>query len=168
MKVMSVTPASPSVTLAEPTETCRQPTDKGIRIPDVIGFPIKKAAPIVKNAGLAVAVETKPSTSYPPGVVIGEEPSAGTKAARGTTVTLTVSIKSKTSPNVVVPDVLGYKGSVAEQILHAKGLEVHVITQAESNKGQAKKRAGRVWKQSPSAGTSVASGSTVTIWVNPD
>jgi penicillin-binding protein 1A len=66
-----------------------------------------------------------------------------------------------------VPSVLGYTADEATEILDSEGFVVDVVTEPETNKGQAKKNSGKVWKQSPGSGTEVEDGSTVTIWVNP-
>jgi eukaryotic-like serine/threonine-protein kinase len=66
-----------------------------------------------------------------------------------------------------VPSVLGYTADEATEILDSEGFVVDVVTEPETNKGQARKNSGKVWKQSPGSGTEVEDGSTVTIWVNP-
>ena len=66
-----------------------------------------------------------------------------------------------------VPSVLGYTRPAAENILRREGFRVNVVYEAESDSGQAKRRRGRVWKQSPGGGDSAPEGSAVTIWVNP-
>jgi len=45
------------------------------------------------------------------------------------------------------------------------GIPVDVLTEPESDPEDALRRAGRVWKQSPSAGSSASAG--VTVSVNP-
>jgi beta-lactam-binding protein with PASTA domain len=63
-----------------------------------------------------------------------------------------------------VPDVVGMKRTDATDTLHNAGLAVQVIEEQSPDNNQAK---GHVWKQSPSAGTKVSPGTTVTIFVNP-
>jgi penicillin-binding protein 1A len=66
-----------------------------------------------------------------------------------------------------VPSVLGYVAGEAEDLLEGKGFKVDVVVEPESNKGQAKKNSGKVWKQAPGSGTELEEGATVTVWVNP-
>jgi penicillin-binding protein 1A len=75
--------------------------------------------------------------------------------------------QSNNSNERTVPSVLGYTRPAAEDALRNQGFSVNVIFEAESNPGQARRRRGRVWKQSPGGGDSAPRGSTVTIWVNP-
>ncbi|MDQ3878563.1 MAG: PASTA domain-containing protein, partial [Actinomycetota bacterium] len=150
----------------EPKKTCHVKGDRKT-VPDVVGFPKNDALQILKTAGFEVQETEAESTTYPPGRVIAQSPSAGSKAAPGSTVTITISTKSQESDTVTVPDVLGLKRAEAEDRLTSAGFTVREVTQKESSPGQAKKNRGRVWKQSPPGGSHVKEGSTVTIWVNP-
>jgi serine/threonine-protein kinase len=105
-------------------------------------------------------------------------PAGGSKALKGSTVSLGISTKdpSDAGPGggdgsdenqATVPSVLGLTRAEAEGRLQSAGFEVNAITEAESAPGQARKRSDRVWKQSPSSGSSAPRGSTVTIYVNP-
>ncbi|MEA2433415.1 MAG: penicillin-binding protein, partial [Actinomycetota bacterium] len=153
----------------EPEESCRFIGDKK-RVPNVIGFPADEAKTTLQRAGFAVAQVEEPTNSYPPGIVVGQDPAADSKAPEGSTITLAVSVKDEGADEgdrVKVPSVLGMTSSEASATLREDGFTVVTIREAESNKGQAKKNSGRVWKQSPSSGAEVRRGSTVTIWVNP-
>jgi membrane peptidoglycan carboxypeptidase len=153
----------------EPDETCREPGDRsrgGVTVPDVFGFPAAEAADVLERAGFGVSRTTEPSSSYPPGRVIGQSPDGGEKAPRGSTVTIVVSTEGE-DESASVPDVLGQSRSSAESELRDAGYAVRIITEKESAPGQARKNSGRVWKQDPAGGSSAAKGATVTIWVNP-
>ena len=145
----------------EPEKQCRS-RRPGVKVPDVFSFPIEDARALMERRGFEVETVDEPSSTYPPGRVIGQDPEAGEKAPEGSTVSLYVSIAGQDSSRV--PDVLGYTRSAAENALHNAGFEVNVVTQSEGGRG---KRKNRVWKQSPSGGTEAREGSTVTIWVNP-
>jgi penicillin-binding protein 1A len=152
----------------QPKETCREPGDRsqgGVTVPDVFGFPADEGAEVLERAGFSVSRTTEPSSSYPPGRIIGQSPDGGEKAPRGSTVTIVVSAPGQDESSV--PDVLGQSRSSAESELRAAGFSVRIITEKESAPGQAKKNRGRVWKQDPAGGSSAEDGSTVTIWVNP-
>jgi penicillin-binding protein 1A len=177
-----------------PKQSCRVSGDR-VKVPDVFGFPVADAVRILQGAGFTVSQQKQPSTTYPPGRVIGESPKGGSKAPTGSTVTISVS-ESPGGGNgggfgggggngggsgggngggghgnhgntATVPDVLGLTRSDAAARIQDAGFVVREITQSESSKGQARKNHGRVWKQQPSGGTSAARGSVVTIWVNP-
>ncbi len=65
-----------------------------------------------------------------------------------------------------MPSVLGATREEARAELDVYGIPMQMIEQAESDPADALRRAGRVWKQSPSGGGLVDA--SVTLWVNPD
>ena len=91
------------------------------------------------------------------GLVISSDPRGGTTATRGSTVTLTVSLGPKL---VQVPVLVGSQRSVAVQQIRARGLSPSVEEEESSA------TAGEVIRQSPSAGSELPRGSTVTIVVS--
>jgi penicillin-binding protein 1A len=152
-----------------PKKSCRVEGD-AVRVPEVFGFPVKDAVRILEDAGFEVEQVEEGSDTYPPGRVVGQDPPGGTKAPRGSTVVIQVSVKSDGEPEpdmAVVPDVLGMTRAQAEEALEDAGFEAEVIIQSESG-DDGNRRRGRVWKQSPPGGTEAEEGSRVTIWVNPD
>jgi penicillin-binding protein 1A len=149
----------------EPEKSCRIKGDTA-EVPDVVGFPIDEAAKTIERAGFIVNTVDQPTREYPPGVVLDQNPAGGSKAPQGSSITLAVSVKGD-EDRVTVPSVLGMTAHEAQDALRADGFTVVTIRESESNKGQAKKNSGRVWKQSPSSGTETRRGATVTIWVNP-
>ena len=154
-----------SATFAKGTEPEKQCRSKrpGVEVPDAFSFPVDDAIELMERAGFEVTTVDEPSASYPPGRVIGQSPEAGAKAPLGSTVTLYVSVQDQSR---TVPDVLGYSRGQAEAAIRNAGFEVETITESEGGK-DAKRNKGRVWKQSPSGGSTAQQGSTVTIWVNP-
>jgi penicillin-binding protein 1A len=150
----------------QPDSACREPGD-AVRVPDVFSFPLRDALRVLRSRGLAVNVEEKPTSTYPPGRVIGVAPQAGTLVPTESTVTVTVSARKKSDvKTVTVPQVLGMQGDDAEEAIEDAGLEVETVRKRESD-DKAADNQGRVWKQAPSGGSEVREGSTVTIWVNP-
>jgi serine/threonine-protein kinase len=67
-------------------------------VPDVTGDTETAATKALNNAGFEVKVEHAASDSVPAGSVIGQQPTAGVKAAEGSTVTITVSTGPGASP----------------------------------------------------------------------
>ena len=95
------------------------------------------------------------SSTVEKGYVISTNPSAGTSADKGSTVTITVS----TGPaSVSVPNVVGYDEASAEAALKNAGFGVSVTTEQSSSVAK-----GKVISQSA---TSATSGSTITIVVS--
>ncbi|MFN2488435.1 MAG: transglycosylase domain-containing protein [Actinomycetota bacterium] len=151
----------------EPVDECREPGD-AVTVPSVLRFPVEDALRVLERAGLIVERRTKQDTTYPPGRVIALSPKAGTLVPAGSTVTITVSARGGgTEQTATVPDVLGMTRSQATSALEAARFKVRAIIDRESNRSQAKKNRGRVWKQAPAGGARAERGSTVTIWINP-
>ncbi|MDQ2911325.1 MAG: PASTA domain-containing protein [Actinomycetota bacterium] len=124
-------------------------------VPNVIGQPQSEAVARVNRRGLIARVVTKPS-EVPAGRVFAEEPGAGSRLARKSVVTLSVSAADL----VAVPNVVGQRAPAATAELRARGLAVETSSVA-SNKPR-----GTVLSQSPAAGAKVAKGSTVVIRIS--
>jgi penicillin-binding protein 1A len=147
----------------EPTESCRIASKK-VKVPDVFSFPVEDAVRILEDAGFDVDQVEEESKKYPLGRVIGQDPEPGTKADRGSTVTIVVSIK-ETEDTVTVPDVIGMTEAEARDVLKDAGFKVDI--QEEDGPGRGPNRRGKVWAQDPEGGSEAEAGSTVTIFVEP-
>lgn len=126
-----------------------------VDVPDVIGKSVADAQQQLQDAGLTVVVapEQVYSDEADKDTVALESPDRGTQAAKGDTVTITVS---KGQQTFAVPDVTGKKRSEAEQTLKAAGFEVRVISLFFGD---------TVFSQSPDGGDQAPKGATVTLWV---
>jgi eukaryotic-like serine/threonine-protein kinase len=85
-------------------------------VPNVVGSKAAAAVARLRAAGLQSQVTTIPAVAAP-GVVVRENPAAGTRVAKGSTVSLRVS-KGQTT----VPDVTGQPASDAKAALRSAGL----------------------------------------------
>ena len=124
-----------------------------VTVPYVIGrTDLDTAESIIKDAGLVVKA-TGDSGVGNKGEVTAESPAAGTKVAKGSTVTLTY-----TDIKVTVPSEIGRTDlATAEAAIRAVGL----VAKATGDSGVGNK--GKVTAESPAAGTKVTKGSTVTL-----
>ncbi|MEE1928735.1 Stk1 family PASTA domain-containing Ser/Thr kinase [Streptomyces sp. TRM 70351] len=125
-----------------------------IEVPDVAGVDGGDARTALQEAGFDVRIaEERVHSEREPGTVARQSPEAGATAARGDTVTLTLS---KGPEMVTVPDVTGDKEDAAVRALEAAGFEVDVrrvfIT-------------GEVFNQSVDGGEQAPKGSEITLWV---
>jgi eukaryotic-like serine/threonine-protein kinase len=127
------------------------------KVPATAGLDRTAAIAKLKEAGFGAQVETAHSDTVGAGLVIHSSPSAGTTTTRGSDVLLTVSSGPKL---VKVPVLVGTQRAVAVQQVRGRGL-VPSVTEAQSSSP-----AGEVIRQSPSAGTEVDPGSTVSIVVS--
>ncbi len=127
-------------------------------VPKVTGQQFSIAQTEVRDAHFQAAQVTVPSPQAA-GIVLGEDPSAGSKADKGSVVTLTVS---RGPGNVSIPPVEGFTREGATKFLTKAGLKVtHILTE---NSSQFK--SGQALGTDPAAGRSVASGSAVTLIVS--
>jgi len=127
------------------------------KVPQVAGLAEEDAVKRLRKAGFATAARRQASDTVAEGIVISSDPASGSVARRGTLVTLTVS----SGPRLVkVPVVVGEQRSVAIEELRSRGLSPAVQERDDDAP------AGQVVQQSPSAGTRLQSGSTVTITIS--
>ena len=129
-----------------------------VPVPDVVGRTEEEAKKILKDAGLGYKAVQQASTTVPEGVVISQGTVKGTKVAKNTTITLSISTGQSVSS---VPNVVGYDQIDASEILEAAGFKVSVRT-ANSDTVEA----GKVISQSPTGTTEANPGTTVVITVS--
>jgi hypothetical protein len=137
-------------------------TPAPVIVPNVFGLSQSAATIAITGVGLTVAspVSMQTSTSVPAGSVISETPSAGTSVTSGSAVSLVVS---SGPPLVAVPNVVGLSQSAATSAITSAGLTVaSPVTTASSTTIPA----GNVISETPAAGTSVTSGSAVSLVVS--
>ena len=115
-------------------------SEPAVAIPSVAGQDQAAAQTTLSTAGFSVTVVPTPSDTVPTGSAIGTTPAAGTKAPKGSAVTMQVS----TGPTAVaVPNVVGQGCTGGAGTLTAQGFNVAI------NGNQA----GTVVSQNPSGGT---------------
>ncbi len=64
---------------------------KRVAIPAVVGLPADRGAALLQQSGLAASTVSAASDTYAAGLIVSENPAAGTQAAKGTVVILSVS-----------------------------------------------------------------------------
>ncbi|HKD94447.1 MAG TPA: Stk1 family PASTA domain-containing Ser/Thr kinase [Gaiellaceae bacterium] len=107
----------------------------------------------ITAAGLHAHSSRIPNASVPSGKVFKQDPAAGTKVDKGSTINLTVSTGPK---KVSVADVKGQQWSVAQQTLHNQGLNPVEHLVPGNTKGQ-------VTATDPPSGKSVPVGTTIRV-----
>lgn len=131
-------------------------TSEMVKIPSVIGKTKSSAKSTLESAGFSVTFEYGDyNDSVAADVVTAQSPSAKNKAAKGSTVTVTLSPGQKP---ITVPNVLGASQSQAESALAGAGLK---YTYADSQYSDTVP-AGNVISQTKS-GETVAAGTTITL-----
>jgi len=140
-------------------------------VPDVVGIRRAGAVQRLLNVGLTVDYRSDIQVDARPGDVVTQDPAAGTIAARGTLVRLTVSaapstVKSPLFPEYAgderaVPDVIGWSQSPGTNQLESAGFRVSV-SEGYSDTFPPD----TIMHQRPSGGTTLTIGSTVAIVVS--
>ena len=127
-------------------------------VPAVVGQNVKVADTILANEGFKVAIVHTHSRK-PAEIVTAENPTGGSQAVKGSTVTLTVS---RGRGDVSVPSVQGATTAAATKQLAKLGLKVaRVIEQSSKSVSD-----GEVIRSSPPAATSVPRGTAVVLYVS--
>jgi serine/threonine-protein kinase len=130
----------------------------GARVPSVVGEPRADAAKAVRGEGLKPVVHYVWSDRQETGSVARQSPRGGASVDEGVTVDLWVS---RGPLHIPAPDLDGIAASVALQRLEADSLSGKSRRAASETAPK-----GRIFKQRPAAGATVARGDTVTFWVS--
>jgi serine/threonine-protein kinase len=137
----------------------RTPDTTPVTVPDVVNQAEADATATLRDAKFDVNRQSAASTEVDKGLVISTDPTGGTQAAEGSTVTIVVSAGPDA---VVVPTVVGLTQDVARQQLEEAGLTVGTVTEEDD----ASQPAGRALRTDPAQDQSVADGSTVTLFIS--
>ena len=129
-----------------------------VTVPDVTGMSQDQARNALTQAGLSVGnVNTVDEAGASQGRVVSTSPAVGSEVKRGDTISLNIA-----SGNVVVPDNLtGQNYTTVASSLEALGLRVTIIQMPDRNAA-----AGTVTGVTPSEGSSVRQGSSITLYVS--
>jgi serine/threonine-protein kinase len=131
---------------------------KQVAVPYVVGKSADAATAVLEGDHLKASYRSVVSQTVPRNRVIRQNPGAGTKVDRDSTVLLTVSAGRGSTP---VPQVQGLTETAAKRALTKAGFNVDV-KKAYSDTVPS----GKVISASPSPGTSLSRGRTVTITVS--
>lgn len=127
-------------------------------VPNVVGAERGSAESAIVNAGLVVGSVTSETSDQAAGTVIAQNPSAGSRVDRGSSVSLVVS--SGGAP-AAVPSVVNLERGAAEQAIRNAGFSPSVEERAVADPAQD----GIVISQNPASGSERPRGSTVAIVV---
>ena len=129
-------------------------------VPNLIGLPLDRATTAAEDAGfvLGAAVYVQ-RDDRPEGTVVAQDPGPGTVADPGTAIQPFVTTGRRI---VVMPDVVGQPEAQAIAVLTGAGLSVR----REATVPDASVPAGSIVATTPSAGASIATGTTVAYVVS--
>lgn len=135
-------------------------TQKVVEIPDFSNY--KKddtfIVQVAESYGLQITLEPASSTTVPQGVIFEQSIAPGTKAARGSAITLTYSRGNST---VTLPNFTGMTFTETVYYLGKLNLSYNIVEKANTSS----QSAGTVASMTPAAGSVVYEGTEVTIEV---
>ena len=134
-----------------------------VPVPDVTGEDVGTARARLTHAGLHSRVRADSTSTAPAGIVTRQAPPAATKVPSGSTVTIWVAAGGTGAGGTRVRDVIGDPASTAKIILMGQGFTVKEVTRP----GRPSAPGGTVYRQTPAAGSALAPGSKVTIYIEP-
>ena len=129
------------------------------QVPDVSGMSETEAQKELEDAGFKVISSFQYDDSVASGNVINTTPSAGTKAEKGSTVTMLVS---QGTDKKTVPDVRGMADATAQSTIQNYGFNVGTVTYDYSDSVEK----GMVISQTVTPGGKAAAGTTISITVS--
>jgi eukaryotic-like serine/threonine-protein kinase len=129
-----------------------------VAVPGLIGKSRDQAEQLVRDAGLALSVSEREDADVQPGIVIAQDPAAGTELAKGKTVAIVVA---KAPAEVAVPGVIDATEADAVDALEAAGFNV----KRKDAEAGSPEEDGLVLAQKPAPQTPKPKGSTVTITI---
>jgi beta-lactam-binding protein with PASTA domain len=136
---------------------CSEPPERAT-MPSLLGQPESVALATLGRIGLKLAQRLTQRDPNRAGLVLSQEPAAGTSIESGTSVTLVVGT-ADAADTVAVPELVGGTRDEASAKLKEAGLEVGTISPRPGE------RAGLVLSQDPAAGVRVAPGTAVALTV---
>ena len=129
------------------------------QVPDVSGMSETEAQKELEDAGFKVTSSFQYDDSVASGNVISTTPSVGTKAEKGSTVTMLVS---QGTDKKTVPDVRGMADATAQSTIKNYGFNVGTVTYDYSDSVEK----GMVISQTVTPGGKAAAGTTISITVS--
>jgi beta-lactam-binding protein with PASTA domain len=153
-------PGAATTTTTAPLTTTIKPVVVAatkVFVPDVTGLAQDAAVARLGQAHLVPVITFQP-TKKPTGRVVGQDPKAAKRVAKGTNVMLVVD---KGSPSVAVPDVTNLKVADASKQLTAAGFKTQTTQVTVPDKAT-----GTVVSQAPAAGAKAAKGAAITLSVS--
>ncbi|MEA3018644.1 MAG: eukaryotic-like serine/threonine-protein kinase [Actinomycetota bacterium] len=129
-----------------------------IKVPDLVGAKDVDAESQLRAIGLVANFDRVDDPDIPPGTVISQDPAKGQTLPKGSAVQLKVS---NGPGNAQVPDVTGKTPEEAANILGRAGFQTTFANEASDAVAQ-----GTVARTDPAAGSDLAKGQTVTVYVS--
>ncbi|MEO1468789.1 MAG: PASTA domain-containing protein [Pseudomonadota bacterium] len=162
-EAIAATPGSVTwrrITLSgERLQPCAIPPDAAA-MPRLLDLPESEAMAVLARLGLALGQRLTQAAEGREGLVVSQEPAAGTPVDAATRVTLVIGVAPDGQARVEVPGVVGQPRDEAQARLQEAGLAVGRVSEQPTDRA-----AGTITAQVPAAGALVPTGSAVDLVV---
>ena len=138
-----------------------QEAEETVKVPKLVGKDFEEAKAELKEMGLTLQQSsTEESDEYEPGEIISQDIEEGEEVKTGSVIKVVVCAENEEAD---VPNVVGDSVSTAESKLSSAGFQVERKYETDDSAS-----AGTVLRQSPSGGSSLKKGETVTITISQE
>lgn len=137
--------------------------DDMVSVPDLMGKTETEAQELCASVNIGMSYKGEEASTQEKGKISSQDPVAGTKVAKNSTVNYYLS---KGSESITLTDMFGQNGSSAQETLESQGLTVQINKIYPDESQSSMVDIGCVLDTEPVAGTTVKAGDTVTLTIS--
>ena len=137
--------------------------DDMVSVPDLMGKTETEAQELCASVNIGMSYKGEEASTQEKGKISFQDPVAGTKVAKNSTVNYYLS---KGSESVTLTDMFGQNGALAQETLESQGLTVQINKIYPDESQSSMVDIGCVLDTEPVAGTTVKAGDTVTLTIS--
>ena len=137
--------------------------DDMVPVPDLIGKTEAEAQELCASVNIGMTYKGEEASTQEKGKISFQDPVAGTKVAKNSTVNYYLS---KGSESITLTDMFGQNGASAQETLESQGLTVQINKIYPDESQSSMVDIGCVLDTEPAAGTTVKAGDTVTLTIS--
>ena len=137
--------------------------DDMVPVPDLIGKTETEAQELCASVNIGMSYKGEEASTQEKGNISFQDPVAGTKVAKNSTVNYYLS---KGSESITLTDMFGQNGASAQETLESQGLTVQINKIYPDESQSSMVDIGCVLDTEPAAGTTVKAGDTVTLTIS--
>lgn len=137
--------------------------DDMVSVPDLMGKTETEAQELCASVNIGMSYKGEEASTQEKGKISSQDPVAGTKVAKNSTVNYYLS---KGSESITLTDMFGQNGASAQETLESQGLTVQINKIYPDESQSSMVDIGCVLDTEPVAGTTVKAGDTVTLTIS--
>ena len=137
--------------------------DDMVSVPDLRGKTETEAQELCASVNIGMSYKGEEASTQEKGKISSQDPVAGTKVAKNSTVNYYLS---KGSESITLTDMFGQNGASAQETLESQGLTVQINKIYPDESQSSMVDIGCVLDTEPAAGTTVKAGDTVTLTIS--